>query len=208
MPSSKQISLKKYKHCIRILPLLAILILSFLVSCNGDKKEYINAPLDNESMPTMQDDSVTMLISDSGLIRYKLVTKEWDTFEYTKEPHWYFPEGIYVEQFDTAFQKKVTLKADTAWNFTLKKLWKLKGHVFIKNVNNETFSTDQLFWDQREQRFYSDTYIEINRPDKLILKGIGFESNINMTEYRIFKPRDTYIYVEDNQNTGGIEAPH
>lgn len=191
--------IKKYKRSIRILP-LAILVLSFLESCGGDNKEYINAPLDRETMPSMRDDSVTMLISDSGLIKYKLITKDWEFFENSKEPHWYFPEGIYVEQFDTMFQKQVSLKADTAWNFTLKKLWRLKGNVFIENIQDETFSTEELFWDEKQQRFYSDKYIEINRPEKLMLKGIGFESNSNMTEYRIFKPYDTRIYVEDNQN--------
>lgn len=191
--------LKKYKLSIRILP-LSILILNFLISCGDDKKEYVNAPLNNETMPSMRDDSVTMLISDSGLIKYKLITKNWQFFENAKDPHWHFPEGIYIEQFDTTFQKQTSIKADTAWNFTLRKLWKLKGNVFIENINNETFSTDELFWDEKEQKVYSDKYIEINRPDKLILKGIGFESNMNMTQYKIFRPRDTYIYVEDNNN--------
>lgn len=192
--------IKKYKPSIRILS-ISILILGFLISCGNDKKEYVNAPLDNETMPSMRDDSVTMLISDSGLIKYKLITKNWEFFENAKDPHWYFPEGIYLEQFDTSFQKQVTIKADTAWHFTLRKLWKLKGHVFIENIQDETFSTDELFWDEKEQKVYSDKYIEINRPEKLMLKGIGFESNLNMTQYRIFRPHDTDIYFEDNQNT-------
>lgn len=192
--------IKTYKPSIRILS-ISILILGFLISCGNDKKEYVNAPLDNETMPSMRDDSVTMLISDSGLIKYKLITKNWEFFENAKDPHWYFPEGIYLEQFDTSFQKQVTIKADTAWHFTLRKLWKLKGNVFIENIQDETFSTDELFWDEKEQKVYSDKYIEINRPEKLMLKGIGFESNLNMTQYRIFRPHDTDIYFEDNQNT-------
>lgn len=192
--------IKKNNPSIRI-ALFAILILSFWASCNSDKKEYVNAPLDNETMPSMRDDSVTMLISDSGLIKYKLITKVWDFFENAKDPHWYFPEGIYLEQFDTSFHKKTSIKADTAWNFTLRKLWRLKGNVFIENIQNETFSTDELFWDEKQQKVYSDKYIEINRPEKLMLKGIGFESNLNMTQYRIFKPHDTDIYFEDKQNT-------
>lgn len=192
--------IKKYKPSIRILS-ISILILGFLISCGNDKKEYVNAPLDNETMPSMRDDSVTMLISDSGLIKYKLITKNWEFFENAKDPHWYFPEGIYLEQFDTSFQKQVAIKADTAWHFTLRKLWKLKGNVFIENIQDETFSTDELFWDEKEQKVYSDKYIEINRPEKLMLKGIGFESNLNMTQYRIFRPHDTDIYFEDNQNT-------
>lgn len=192
--------INKHTLNIRILP-LSILMFYFLVSCGNDKKEYVNAPLDNETMPSMRDDSVTMLISDSGLIKYKVITKTWNFFENAKDPHWYFPEGIYVEQFDTTFHKQTSLKADTAWNFTLRKLWRLKGNVFIENIQNETFSTDELFWDEKQQKFYSDKYIEINRPEKLMLKGVGFESNMNMTQYRIFKPHDTDIYFEDNQNT-------
>lgn len=192
--------INKYRLNIRILS-FSILIFYFLISCNNDKKEYVNAPLDNETMPSMRDDSVTMLISDSGLIKYKVITKSWKFFENAKDPHWYFPEGIYVEQFDTTFHKQTSLKADTAWNFTLRKLWRLKGHVFIENIQDETFSTDELFWDEKQQKFYSDKYIEIKRPEKLMLKGIGFESNMNMTQYRIFKPHDTNIYFEDNQNT-------
>ena len=187
------------KQSIKIL-LIGILILCFFASCGSDKKEYVNAPLDNETMPSMRDDSVTMLISDSGLIKYKLITKDWEFFENAKDPHWYFPEGIYVEQFDTSFHKQTSLKADTAWNFTLRKLWRLKGNVFIENIQGETFSTDELFWDEKEQKFYSDKYIEINRPEKLMLKGIGFESNTSMTQYRIFRPHDTNIYFQDNQN--------
>lgn len=192
--------INKHTLNIRILP-LSILMFYFLVSCGNDKKEYVNAPLDNETMPSMRDDSVTMLISDSGLIKYKVITKTWNFFENAKDPHWYFPEGIYVEQFDTTFHKQTSLKADTAWNFTLRKLWRLKGNVFIENIQNETFSTDELFWDEKQQKFYSDKYIEINRPEKLMLKGVGFESNMNMTQYRIFKPHDTDIYFEDNQGT-------
>lgn len=190
---------KRYKQSIRIFT-VGILILYFLISCGSDKKEYVNAPLDNETMPSMRDDSVTMLISDSGLIKYKLITNVWSFFENSKDPHWFFPEGIYVEQFDTAFQKQTSLKADTAWNFTLRKLWKLKGNVLIENTQNETFSTEELFWDERQQKFYSDKYIEIKRPEKLILKGYGFESNMTMTQYRIFRPHDSEIFVKENND--------
>ncbi len=196
----------KYKLGIKILP-FGVLVLSFLISCGNNKKEYVNAPFDKEAMPSSRDDSVTMLISDSGLIRYKLITKTWKIFENSKDPHWFFPNGIYVEQFDTTFQKQTNFKADTAWNFTQRKLWRFKGNVFVENIQNETFSTDELFWDERQQKIYSDKYIEIKKPDKLMLKGVGFESNINMTQYRIFKPHDTDIYFEDNKNPEPLQNP-
>lgn len=193
-------SIKSYIQNIRIL-LIVILIFSFFIACGSSDKEYVDMPFDKETTPTMYTDSVTMLISDSGVVRYKIVTKDWKLFESASDPYSYFPEGIYLEKFDTTFHKEVTLKADTAWNYTRQKVWKLKGHVFIKNIKDETFSSEEVIWDERLQKVYSDKYIEINRPDKLMLKGFGFESNQSMTEYRVFKPHDTEIIVEEKDDT-------
>ncbi|GAB6012612.1 LPS export ABC transporter periplasmic protein LptC [Viscerimonas tarda] len=177
--------------------IVACFIGMLFVCCGGEKKEYVDIPLDNEKTPTMSVDSVTELISDSGIIRYKLITRKWLFFDKAKDPHWFFPEGLYVEQFDTAHQVQVTLRSDTAWNYKQRKLWKLKGNVFFRNSLNETFESQELYWDERRGKVYSDMYIEINRPDKLMLKGFGFVSNQQMTEYQILRPHDSYTYVQD-----------
>lgn len=174
-------------------------MLYFATSCENNKQEIIDEPLDREKTPSVRDDSVTMLISDSGVIRYKVITQDWQIFDSSKDPHWYFPKGLYVERFDSTFHAEATLKADTAWNFTQRRLWQLKGHVFMKNTKGETFSTEELFWDERQQKVYSDKYIEINRPEKMILKGTGFESNMNMTQYRIFRPDNTNLYFDEEK---------
>ena len=173
---------------------------SVFFACGRSDKEYVDIPYDKEKIPSMRTDSVNMLISDSGIVRYKLVTKDWQIFDNASNPYWYFPEGIYLEQFDSLFNKQATLKADTAWNYSREKRWKLKGHVFIRNIKDETFSSEELIWDERHQKVSSDKYIEINRPNKLMLKGYGFESNQDMTQYKVFKPFDTQIIVEDNHN--------
>lgn len=191
---------KEYNTGIRILFILSILIPCFFVSCGNKNEDYVDLPYDRELTPTMKDDSVTLLLSDSGIIRYKMITKEWLIFEKSSDPHWFFPQGIYVEQFDTAFNKQASLKADTAWNYTQKKLWKLKGNVFMRNIKDETFQTQEVFWDERERKIYSEKYIEIHKPDELTLKGIGFESNSEMTKYKVFRPFDTDLVVNDSQN--------
>lgn len=178
---------------------LFVLIIS-ITSCSDSKKDLIDVVYDKEKLPTIASDSITELISDSGFIRYKLVTKTWLFFENSQDPHWFFPDGFYGEQFDLNFQVQITLKADTVWNFTQRRLWHLKGHVVVQNINSETFKSDELFWDEKTGRVYSDKYIEINRPNKLMLKGYGFESNQTMTNYRIFRPYDTDIYIEDSND--------
>ena len=51
---------------------------------------------------------------------------------------------------------------------------------------NEKFLTQQLFWDQRTHKLYSDSFIHIERTDR-VLEGYGFESNEQLTRYTIKK---------------------
>mgnify|MGYP001241809652 FL=1 len=75
----------------------------FFISCKEEVKSTVDLHYDADRVPSLNTDSVTMLISDSGLIRYKVIAKTWEIFDRAKDPHWFFPDGLYVEQFDTIF---------------------------------------------------------------------------------------------------------
>lgn len=171
---------------------IAVVMLFFYTACSNKNKDLVDIQYDPETVPSMNTDSVTMLVSDSGITRYKLVTENWLVFDKAKEPYWFFPKGIYIERFDSIFQVEATIKADSAWRYTDVLLWRVKGNVDIRNMEGEMFLSDELFWDEQSQRVYSDKYIEIKRGDTE-LKGYGFESNQQMTEYRIFRPHDGLI---------------
>ena len=186
--------------------LLTIVMLFLYTSCTNSEKDLVDINYDPETTPSMITDSVITLISDSGITRYKLETDNWQVFDKAKDPYWYFPEGIYLERFDSLFQVEATILADSAWNYTDKRLWRLKGNVDIRNMEGEMFLSDELFWDQKEEKVYSDKYIEIKRGETE-LKGYGFESNQEMTEYRIFRPHDGRIpFKEENESFESLES--
>lgn len=64
-----------------------------------------------------------------------------------------------------------------------------------RSQKGEKFDTDQLFWDQENKKIYSDKFIRIEGNDR-ILTGYGFESNQEMTEYRIFN--NTGVFAVEN----------
>ena len=66
-----------------------------------------------------------------------------------------------------------------------KELWKLSGNVHIKNLEGEQFETELLFWDEQGKKIYSDHFIRITKND-FVNTGMGFESNLTLTQYRIF----------------------
>ena len=89
------------------------------------------------------------------------------------------------------------LDCDTARYFTGKKLWELKKNIRIVNLEGKLFESQLLYWDERSQRVYSDSFIRIEEK-KVILSGYGFESNQTFTKYRIFKPNGP-IDMESDQ---------
>ena len=150
--------------------------------------------IDAKTLPLMHTENANTLISDSGVTRYRLVAKIWDIYD-RQDSYWYFPEGIYAEKFDSIFKPEGSIEADTAYFYDRKSLWHLIGNVKAMNLQKEKFETEELFWDEKIGKIYSNKPIRIEQTDKVIL-GEGFESNQSMTNYDIFK---TYavIYVNN-----------
>lgn len=172
-----------------------IVMLLLFSSCDGNKKALGKAITDRDSLPVMDTRGVTTLISDSGVTRYRIKTEEWMVFDKKTPPHWAFEKGIYLEQFDSLFHVDASIKADTAYYYTAEKLWKLIGHVDIKNLKGERFNTELLYWNEATQKVYSDKFIRIQQPDKIIT-GHGFDSNQQMTVYVIHNIEGV-LYVDE-----------
>ena len=167
------------------------MLLLFMLSCGGEHKEVVEVTFDPETTYTMKTTGVVSLISDSGVTRYRANAKEWMVYGKAKDPYWYFPQGIYVEKFDSLFQTEASIKADTAYYFDKQGLFRFVGQVEVKSLQGEHFETEELFWNQKEDKVYSDRYIRIEQSDKIIT-GVGFVSNQNMTRYTIRESRGVF----------------
>ena len=108
---------------------------------------------------------------------------------------------MYLEQFDSGHHVEASIKADTAYYFDKQKLWKLIGNVDIENRKGEKFNTELLYWNQATERIYSDKFIRIEQPDRIVT-GHGFDSNQQMTAWEIHNMEGIfYIDDEDAQTT-------
>ena len=174
---------------------LAAVMFVLFPSCSGKDKKLTDAISENDTLPSMRSLGVTTLISDSGITRYKIIAEEWLIHDKKNPPYWAFEKGVYLEKFDTLFRIDASIKADTAYYYEKKKIWELKGHVQILSQRGDKFQTDLLFWDEKKEKVYSDKFIQIEQEDKII-KGYGFESNQDLTEYEI-KNTTGIFTVED-----------
>lgn len=175
----------------RLLPAAALVAAAAMsttvtTSCKDDSS-LDTADVDTSVViPTMLTRDVETLISDSGVTRYRIVTPIWYVYDEVEEPYWRFPEGLNLDKYDNFFRTEATVRAYSAIYLKRKQTWQLDGNVSISNVMNEKFLTQQLFWDQRTHKLYSDSFIHIERTDR-VLEGYGFESNEQLTRYTIKK---------------------
>ena len=175
---------------------IAVALVSVLPGCKDDGKLGVASRIDPKKMPTMSTVDVSTLISDSGITQYKIVSPLWNVYDEVDTPYWNFPKGIYLQKYDRKFNVIASVAADSAKYFRMLNLWKLDGNVELKKEPGELFLTQQLFWDQRRNRLYSDSFIHIETPDRM-LEGLGFESNDRLTKYTIRRPTGIFPVDED-----------
>lgn len=173
--------------------LLAGLMVALIVAsgCTEERKVDVAGKINTKGMPTMATKNISTLISDSGVVQYKIVAPLWKVFEECDTPYWSFPNGLYLEKFDPYFKVIATVAADSAKFFKDQKLWRLDGRVELTQVPKTLFQTEQLFWDQRKQILYSDSFIHIET-ETHVLEGIGFESDEKLRSYRVIDPQGIF----------------
>ena len=183
---------------ISITTVLLTFVMLFIISgCNEEKLELTQAEKSRENLPALTASNISTIISDSGITRYRITTAEWKIFDKKKEPYWSFPKGIYFERFDEVYKVDAKMKSDKAIFWEKKGLWQFSGNVKATNLKEEQFETEQLFWDERNERIYSEEKIKITQKTKIIY-GIGFESNPDLTRYTIRNPKGVIPIDETN----------
>ncbi len=184
--------------------LLLILAAATAAGCGNDAPPTGAAVENRDSMPVMVTRGVSKLISDSGLVRYKIISEEWRVYDKTTPQRQEFLRGIYFQRFSTKFTPDLYIIADTAFCYN-NSLWDLRGHVFIKNFENgTTFSTSQLYWDMDRHEIWSHRHMHIITPDR-DLQGDAFRSNEAMTRYHITRSKGFVPLPADSQD-GTTEA--
>lgn len=175
--------------------LLAI-VLSVAVACQRrDVRLRAEAVTDRSTMPALDAQEVTTLISDSGITRYRIKATKWLIFDKADTPHWEFPSGIYLEKFNADLEADATVEADYAYYDEPNQQWMLRGNVIAVNMAGEQFETPLLYWNQKEELIYSDSSIVITKATSII-KGVGFRSNQEMTNYTILRPTGVFPVKE------------
>lgn len=154
------------------------------VGCGQGAPPEGDAVKNREQLPIIVTRGVSQLLSDSGAMRYRLITEEWAIFDQTNPPRQEFCKGLLILRYNEKMAIDMQITADTAICYDQNK-WELRGNVYVNNEESQTtYTSQQLFWDMQEHMFYSNVWMHIVTPEREI-QGSSFRSNENMTRYDV-----------------------
>lgn len=174
---------------------LVVVVLFGAAACSKEEAPKLEAVKDRKKLPGLAATKITTVISDSGITRYRIYTDQWDVFDRASEPYWDFPKGLHFERFDQRLNIDANFRSNTAKYYEYKKLWEFKGKVKAVNIKGEMFETDLLYWDQVQERIYSDKFIRVTQATRVIT-AYGFESDQSLIRYN-FKNVEGIFALDD-----------
>lgn len=150
-----------------------------------------NTVTGRDSLPVMTTYGVSKLITDSGVVRYKIITEEWRIYDKTTPPRWEFPKGLFLERYDNKFKVDLRFAADSAWLYN-QNVWKLRGNVVIDDKTSQShLRTQELYWNMQTGEMASNVHTILKQPQQEI-EGTWFRAtmqNGHPTQYHIRQSR-------------------
>lgn len=177
----------KYSKFLMVWLVAAVL----LASCEEQKEHTAPAIHDRDSVSMMTSYGVNTLISDSGVIKYRIVAERWEVNTVRNPSRWIFEKGLFFEQFDEKFHVQSYIQCDTAYYYDQKRLWELRSRVSILTKDGLRFTSQQLFWDETNHELYSHVHSKLVTPERT-LEGSYFRSDERMTKYYVSNSRGSF----------------
>jgi LPS export ABC transporter protein LptC len=169
------ISLKKH---LVLAPVLVVAITMF-VGCESNFKEVQKSNF-SEFVPSGEADKINLKYTDSGRITAVLISPKMREYASVDFPFTEFPKGIDVTLYDKN-GKKTYIKSDYATSYNPTSIIDLKGNVKIKSQDGQTLETDQLYFDQKNEWFFTEKSFKFTDPKGVSNgKGIDFSKDFKV----------------------------
>ena len=152
--------------------LLFLTLLVSLFSCESNFKEVQKSNF-SEFVPSGEAEKINLKYTDSGRITAIMVSPKMKEYSSVAFPFTDFPKGIDVTLYDEN-NKRTIILADYATSYKITNIIDLRGNVKITSQEGQILETDQLYFDQKNEWFFTEKSFKFTDP-KGVSKGFGID---------------------------------
>jgi LPS export ABC transporter protein LptC len=154
-----------------IFPVVTVFAVTLFFGCESNFKEVQKINF-SEFVPSGNADNVNLKYTDSGRIKSVLVSPKMLDYATVDFPFTEFPKGIAVTMYDNK-AKKTLITANYAVSYSTG-IIDLQGKVKIASEDGQTLETKQLYFDQKNEWFFTDKKFKFTDP-KGVSNGEGID---------------------------------
>jgi LPS export ABC transporter protein LptC len=153
----------------------AMLFCITIISCESNFRDVQKMSV-SEFTPSGDADSINLKYTDSGRITANLISPKMLDFATAEFPYTEFPKGMHLTLFDKN-GKQTYIDASYAVSHKTTNIIDLQGNVKISNQNGEQLETDQLYYDQKNEWFFTEKKFKFTSP-----KGVSYGEGIDFSK--------------------------
>lgn len=156
-----------------------------LFSCDSAKPEPNRAR--EAAMMTEYSENLSIVMSQNGERSYYFETPLLEGYTLAAEPYREFRRGIKITTYqkDSLTSIDAVLTANYAIYYEKRELWEAKGDVVVKKYDGTEVYTQQLFWNARTKKIYSNVDTKLVKGNNVFV-GERFESDEDFKDWRFY----------------------
>ena len=160
-----------------------LLLFFILISCSESYKA--EEPLTDIHDQLSVDVEITLTEKGNikALIKSKLLERNDSNLELK------LTEDVNVDLYDDNYQHSSLITSNYAFVSETENKINAFGDVIVAADNGQQLWTDSLLWDNKADKIFTDASLTFISGNLDTLYGTGFESNIDLTNWKITKPR-------------------
>lgn len=154
----------------KVLLLLAVAL--FLFSCENSLNKVRNSTI-VEFSPVGEAKDLNLKYTDSGRIKAVLISPQMLDYSQLEFPYTEFPKGINLTVYDEQGNKSF-VTSNYAISYTGSNLIDLSGNVKITTHDNKLLETEQIYYDQKNEWFFTQKPYKYTNKGSVI-NGVGID---------------------------------
>ncbi|TRX21051.1 LPS export ABC transporter periplasmic protein LptC [Flavobacterium franklandianum] len=179
------------KHSFRFAVLHSAVTL--FLGCESNFKEVQKSNF-SEFVPSGEAEKINLKYTDSGRITAVLVSPKMMEYANVTFPFTDFPKGIDVTLYDKN-NKRTIILADFATSYKSTNIIDLKGNVKITSQDGQILETDQLYFDQKNEWFFTEKSFKFTDP-----KGTSNGQGIDFSkDFKVINSQKIAGEIESDQ---------
>ena len=160
------------------------IIACIFVACNSGINEGEN--ITQENLPDQESWNSTIILTRDG--KKRAVVKSGHLAKYNDKNEVILDQNVDADLFSAEERHMSNLKSKKAIVYESTDNLLATGDVVVVSDSGVTLYTDSLFWNSRTERVTTQDTVMLTTEFNDTLFGTGFESNVDLTHWKIYQP--------------------